>query len=36
MGFYLRIIEMFYKPREAMVSIFGGGKVIYVGVVVLL
>ena len=33
MEFYLRILEMFYKPRDSILSIFGGRKVPYVGLV---
>jgi hypothetical protein len=33
MEFYLQILEMFYQPGDAIVSIFGGGKVVCAGVV---
>jgi hypothetical protein len=33
MEFYLRILEMFCQPGDAIVSIFGGGKVVCAGVV---
>jgi hypothetical protein len=33
MEFYLRILEMFCQPRDAIVSIFGRGKVVCIGVV---
>jgi hypothetical protein len=28
MEFYLRVMEMFCRPRDEIVSIFGGGKVV--------
>ena len=33
MEFYLRILEMFCKPGDAILSIFGGGKVMCAGMV---
>jgi hypothetical protein len=32
MEFYLRVREMVCRPKDAIISIFGGGKVICVGV----
>jgi hypothetical protein len=33
MEFYLRMLEMFCKPGDSILSIFGGGKVLCVGLV---
>jgi hypothetical protein len=33
MEFYLRVMEMFCQPGDAILSIFGGGKVVCAGVV---
>ena len=33
MEFYLRILEMFCKLRDGLLSIFGGGKVLCAGLV---
>ena len=33
MEFYLQILEMFCQPKNTAISIFGGGKVVYVRVV---
>jgi hypothetical protein len=35
MEFYLRVLEMFCKPGDSMISIFGGGKVLCAGLVCL-
>ena len=36
MEFYLRVLEMFYKPRDNMLSVFGNRKVLYAGLVSIL
>jgi hypothetical protein len=33
MEFYLRVLEMFCKPGDSMLSVFDGGKVLYAGLV---
>jgi hypothetical protein len=33
MEFYLRVLEMFCKPDDSMISVFGGEKVLYAGLV---
>jgi hypothetical protein len=33
MEFYLRVLEMFCKPGNSMISVFGGGKVLCTGLV---
>jgi hypothetical protein len=33
MEFYLRVLEMFCKPGDNMISVFGGGKVLCAGLV---
>ena len=33
MEFYLKILEMFYQPKDSILSIFGNLKVLYVGLV---
>jgi hypothetical protein len=33
MEFYLRVLEMFCKPGDNTISVFGGGKVLYAGLV---
>ena len=33
MEFYLKILEMFYKPGDSILSIFGGGKILCAGLV---
>jgi hypothetical protein len=35
MEFYLRVLEMFCKPGDNMISVFGSGKVLYAGLVCL-
>ena len=33
MEFYLQILEVFYKPKDSILSIFGGGKILCSGLV---
>jgi hypothetical protein len=33
MEFYLRVLEMFCKPGDSIISVFGGGKVLCAGLV---
>jgi hypothetical protein len=33
MEFYLKVLEMFCKPGDSMISVFGGGKVLCAGLV---